>query len=131
LNKEVAEAFVNYIVDNFTGTLENVARMLISRIHEFMTKPQVSKLVNGETSEGEPFEIAIPGKYVNVDWDERTVKVEHNPERVSLIKISKSLYEYEDPETGKLIKVTPNDYEVSLSAETKQVISRALEQQRL
>jgi len=131
LNKEVAEAFVNYIVDNFTGTLENVARMLISRIHEFMTKPQVSKLVNGETSEGEPFEIAIPGKYVNVDWDERTVKVEDNPERVSLIKISKALYEYEDPETGELIKVTPNDYEVSLSAETKQVISRALEQQRL
>lgn len=131
INKEVAEAFVNYIVDNFTGTLENVARMLISRIHEFMTKPQVSKLVNGETVEGEPFEVAIPGKYVDVDWDERVVKVENNPERVSLIKISKKLYEYEDPKTGELIQVTPNDYEVALSAESKQIISRALEQQRM
>ena len=131
INKEVAEAFVNYIVDNFTGTLENVARMLISRIHEFMTKPQVSKLVNGETDEGEPFEVAIPGKYVNVDWDERTVKIENNPERVSLVKVSKKLYQYQDPETGKLVEVSPNDYEVSLSAESKQVISRALEQQRM
>lgn len=131
INKEIAEAFVNYIVDNFTGTLENVARMLISRIHEFMTKPQVSKLVNGETLEGEPFEVAIPGKFVNVDWDERTVKVENNPERVSLIKVSKKLYEYTDPKTGDLVEVTPNDYEVSLSAESKQIISKALEQQRM
>lgn len=131
INKEIAEAFVNYIVDNFTGALENIARMLISRIHEFMTKPQVSKMVNGETQEGEPFEVAIPGKYVNVDWDERTVKIENNPERVSLIKISKKLYQYKDPDTEKLIEVTPNDYEVSLSAESKQIISRALEQQRM
>lgn len=131
INKEIAEAFISYIQDNFTSALENIAVMLISRIHEFMTKPQVSKLVNGELENGEPFEVAIPGKYVDVDWDERTVKIVNDPESVSKIKITDKLYKYEDPETGKLIQVTPNDYEVSLSAESKKVLSRALEQQRM
>lgn len=131
INKEIAEAYVNYIADNFSGGLQEVARMVISRIHEFMTRPQISKLVNGETIEGEPFEVAIPGKYVDVDWDERTVRIEENPENVSVVKIKKELYKFEDPKTKKLIEVTPNDYEVTLSAESKEILSRALEQQRI
>jgi hypothetical protein len=131
INKEIAEAFANYIIINFTDGLENIARMVLSRIHEFMTRPQVSRLVNGELEDGEPFEVAIPGKYVDVDWDERTVKVEDSPDRVSVITVSEDLYEYQDPETEETIKVTLNDYEVSLSAESKQIISRALEQQKI
>ena len=130
INKEIAEAYVNYIADNFSGGLQDIARMVISRIHEFMTRPQISKLVNGETIEGEPFEVAIPGKYVDVDWDERTVKIEENPDSVSVVKIKKDLYRYEDAE-GNLIEVSPNDYEVTLSAESKEILSRALEQQRI
>jgi hypothetical protein len=131
INKEIAEAFANYIIINFTDGLEQIARMVLSRIHEFMTRPQVNRLVNGELEDGEPFEVAIPGKYVDVDWDERTVKVEDNPERVSVITVSEDLYEYQDPETEEIVKVTLNDYEVSLSAESKQIISRALEQQKI
>ena len=131
INKEVAEAFVNYMAINFTGGLENIARMVLNRIHEFMTQKDVSRIVNGELEDGEPFEVAIPGKYVDVDWDERTVKIEDNPERVSVVKISEELYEYRDEETGETVKVTPNDYEVTLSAESKEIISKALEQQRL
>jgi hypothetical protein len=130
INKEVAEAFANFILQNFSSGFENIAAMLISRIHEFMTWPKVSKIINGEL-EGEPFEVAIPGKYVDIDWDERIIKIEDNPERVTVVEITKELYEYQDEETGETIQVSLNDYEISLSAESKQIISRALEQQRL
>ncbi len=131
INKEIAEAFVNFIADNFTSGLENIAGMVISRIHEFMAQPDISKIVNGELEDGQPFEVAIPGKYVDIDWDERTVKIEDNPERVSVVKISKDLYEYRNEDTGEVVQVTPNDYEITLSAESKEIISKALEQQRL
>ena len=131
MNKEIAEAFANYIILNFTDGIENIARMVLSRIHEFMTRPQVSRLVNGELEDGQPFEVAIPGKYIDIDWDERTVKVENNPDRVSVITVDEGLYRYEDPETGETTQISLNDYEVEISAESKQIISRALEQQKL
>ena len=129
MNKEVVDNYIGHINANFKPNLENVARMVLSRVHQFMKRGDVEKIINGE-GQKTPFEIPIVGKNLEIDWDTRAVKIENNPNAVTVIKVSEDIYKYEDPETGESIEVTPNDYDVQLDAESVEVISKALEQQK-
>ena len=130
MNKEVLDNYIGSILHNFKRGLEDIARMVVSRNHQFMKKGDVDKIVNGEGGM-EPYEIPIVGKTMEIDWDERSVIIEEDPNRVTVIKVSDDLYKYEDPDTGKTVEVTPNDYEIFIDAESVQVISKALEQQKI
>jgi len=130
MNKEVLDAYIGALLHNFQGSLENIARMVISRIHQFMKKGDVTKIVNGE-GEMEPFEIPIVGKAMDIDWDERVINIEEDANRVTVIKVSDKIYKYQDEETGEEIEVTPNDYDIHISSESKEIISEALEKQKI
>jgi len=134
LNKEITEAYVMAMVENFKEDLEQVAGMVVSRIHQFMTEKNVNKAVNGESKtdevlEGiENYEMPVEDRGVEIDWDERQVIMWDEPGEVSFVKITPEIYEMQD-ENGKKIEITPNDFDIQLSVESVQVISRALEKQ--
>lgn len=129
MNKEVLDNYIGYVTASFKPTFENLGRMVISRMHQFMKRGDVEKIINGE-GQMEPFEVPIVGKRMEIDFDERAVKVEVDPQAVTVVKVSPELYRYTDEE-GNTLEVTPNDYDVHLSAESLEVISKALEQQKV
>ena len=53
LNKEITEAYVMAMVENFKEDLESVAKMVVSRMHQFMTEKDVNKLINGSSAQEE------------------------------------------------------------------------------
>lgn len=131
MNKEITEAYVMSMIDNFQEDLEEVAKMVVSRMHQFMTAKDVSKLIEGRIEEEQEMEykqMPIEGKDVEIDWDTRQVTVKDAPGQVSFVDIRPELYKYET-EDGKTIEVTPNDYDISLSVESIEILSRALEKQ--
>lgn len=130
LNKEITEAYVMAMVENFKEDLEQVARMVVSRIHQFMTEKDVNKAVNGESmvDEIENYQVGVEDKNVDIDWDNRSIKIKDDPGEVSFIPIKSDIYEYTD-ENDKILKVGLNDFDIELSVESVEIISRALEKQ--
>lgn len=137
LNKEITEAYVMAMVENFKEDLESVAKMVVSRMHQFMTEKDVNKLINGSSAQeeleetlqnAENYEVPVEDKGVEIDWDEREILVWDEPGEVSFVPIKEDIFKYEDKE-GNLIEVSPNDFDIELSVESVQVISRALEKQ--
>jgi hypothetical protein len=128
MNKEVVDNYIGSILYNFKLNLESIAKMVVSRIHQFMKRGDVDKIINGE-GEVSPFEIPVVGKTMEIDWDERTVKIESDPNRVTVIKVSPEIYKYQDEE-GNFIEVTPNDYAIQIDAESLEIVSKALEKQK-
>ena len=130
LNKEITEAYVMAMVENFKEDLEQVARMVVSRIHQFMTEKDVNKAVNGESmvDEIENYQVGVENKNVDIDWDNRSIKIKDDPGEVSFIPIKSDIYEYTD-ENGKTLEVGLNDFDIELSVESVEIISRALEKQ--
>lgn len=131
LNKEITEAYVMAIVENFKEDLESVASMVVSRLHQFMTEKDVNKVVNGETDieDTQYRQMPIDNKKINIDWDERSIRIEDSPGEVSFVEVRPEVYDFKDKETGNLVEVSLNDYDISLSVESVQIISRALEKQ--
>lgn len=130
LNKEITEAYVMAMVENFKEDLEQVAKMVVSRIHQFMTEKDVNKAVNGESmvDEIENYQIGVENKNVDIDWDNRSIKIKDAPGEVSFIPIKSDIYEYTD-ENDKTLEVGLNDFDIELSVESVEIISRALEKQ--
>lgn len=130
LNKEITEAYVMAMVENFKEDLEQVAKMVVSRIHQFMTEKDVNKAVNGESmvDEIEDYQIGVENKNVDIDWDNRSIKIKDDPGGVSFIPIKSDIYEYTD-ENDKTLEVGLNDFDIELSVESVEIISRALEKQ--
>ncbi len=130
LNKEITEAYVMAMVENFKEDLEQVAKMVLSRVHQFMTEKNVNKLINGESmvDEIENYQIGIEDKGVDIDWDNRSIRIKDTPGEVSFVTIKPDIYEYQD-ENGKILEVNLNDFDIELSVESVEVISRALEKQ--
>lgn len=137
LNKEITEAYVMAMVENFKEDLESVAKMVVSRMHQFMTEKNVNKLVNGESKQEEMenelqsvenYQMPIEDKGLKIDWDERQVIIWDEPGEVSFVPVKEDIYQYED-EDGNLVEVGLNDFDIELSVESVQVISRALEKQ--
>lgn len=130
LNKEITEAYVMAMVENFKEDLEQVAKMVVSRIHQFMTEKDVNKAVNGESmvDEIENYQVGVEDKNVDIDWDNRSIKIKDDPGEVSFIPIKSDIYEYTD-ENDKTLEVGLNDFDIELSVESVEIISRALEKQ--
>jgi hypothetical protein len=130
LNKEITEAYVMAMVENFKEDLESVAKMVVSRLHQFMTEKDVNKVVNGEDmmDEMQDYQIAVEDRKVNIDWDERSINIQDSPGEVSFVPVKKDIFEYKD-ENDRTMEVTLNDFDIQLSVESVQVISRALEKQ--
>lgn len=130
LNKEITEAYVMGLVETFKEDLEQVASMVVSRMHQFMTEKNVHAIRKGEdkVDEIQNYMVPIEDKGVEIDWDERSVLLYDDPGETSFIEITPEIYEMVD-ENGKTIEITPNDFDIELSVESVQVISRALEKQ--
>lgn len=130
LNKEITEAYVMAMVENFKEDLEQVAKMVVSRIHQFMTEKNVNKAINGESmvDEVEDYQIGVEDKSVDIDWDNRSIKIKDEPGEVSFVPVKSDIYEYKD-ENDKLLEVSLNDFDIELSVESVEIISRALEKQ--
>ena len=130
LNKEITEAYVMALVENFKEDLEQVASMVVSRIHQFMTEKNVNKAINGEslTDEMLSYQMPIEDRGVEIDWDNREFLIWDEPGEVSFVEVKPDIYEMKD-ENGETVEITPNDFDIELSVESVQVISRALEKQ--
>lgn len=130
LNKEITEAYVMAMVENFKEDLEQVAKMVVSRIHQFMTEKDVNKVVNGESvvDEIENYQVGIEDKNIDIDWDNRSIRIKDEPGEVSFVSIKPDIYEYKD-ENDKVLEVGLNDFDIELSVESVEIISRALEKQ--
>ena len=130
LNKEITEAYVMAMVENFKEDLEQVAKMVVSRIHQFMTEKNVNKAINGESmvDEVEDYQVGVEDKSVDIDWDNRSIKIKDEPGEVSFVPVKSDIYEYKD-ENDKLLEVSLNDFDIELSVESVEIISRALEKQ--
>ena len=131
LNKEITEAYVMAMVENFKEDLESIAKMVVSRMHQFMTEKDVNKKINGESmvDEMQDYQIPVEDRKVDIDWDARSITVKDSPGETSFVPVKSDIYEYKDADTGKAIEVMLNDFDIQLSVESVQVISRALEKQ--
>lgn len=129
LNKEITEAYVMGLVESFKEDIEEIASMVVSRLHQFMTEKDVNRVVNGEDEESTNYEVGIDDKKVSIDWDERSILIKDDPGEIDFVEVTPDIYKYENKETGKKVEVTPNDFDIELSVESVQIISRALEKQ--
>ena len=132
INREIMDAYVNFIVFNFERGLNEIASQVFSLLMQFLTNKDVYEIVNGGKVEqvGEYRTLAIDDYDIKIDWDEHSISIEDRPGYTSHIELKPELFFYEDEE-GAMKPIQPEDFAISLSTQSKEILSEALEAQRM
>ena len=142
LNKEIEEAYVAGLIDNFEEDMQQMGEMVLSRIHQFMTDKQAVKTagMEDEAAELEYYTVEIPGKEINIDWDTLSIEEKDDENATGFVEIRPEMFSRKTEENvinekGENVKkitkyeVTPSDFDVALNTENVSITSRAMEQQ--
>lgn len=132
MNKEVLDAYVNYVMVNFSEGLNEMAKMVESRARQFLTDKDVYEILNGkmevETISRER-EIKVDNMELDIDWDNKTIKMIDKPGTSTYVPIRGDAFEYKDKD-GNLQRITSDDIDIELTAESRELLSEALEIQK-
>lgn len=131
INKEVLDAYVNYILENFKEALDEIGSQALSLVHQYYTNKDVNRIVNGDKKEdkgeAEYSKIMITDKKIDIDWEKQSVMISNAPGEESFIELRPEIFKSKDKK-GKTIYINPDeDIQVTLSSETLQIMSEALE----
>lgn len=135
MNKEVMDAYVNFIMVNYTEGLNEIASQVLSLLHQFLTDDDVYDTINGGIVETirEPRRINTGTTKYNIDWDNQTIDSEETPGSDNYLEIDSKMFFYKKKGKDGKEKECPvrdEDLSIELTAESKQLISEALEAQR-
>jgi hypothetical protein len=123
INKEVTDAYVNFVLENFIEGLNTVAKMVLALQYQFLTEDEVIERLNGKMekeSTAEPRKLRLDNMEVDIDWDEKTVNLIDKPGAASFLELNSKLFETEGG------YITPDDLDVELTAESVEILSKAL-----
>lgn len=132
INKEIVDAYVGFVLSNFVETLNEVGSMVLSLHHQFLTQKDVYEMLNDDMEvedKSEYRQLAIDDMDIEIDWDSQTLKMVDSPGKTSYLEMSPKLFTYKDEE-GNETFVTPDDIRVELTAESVEIVSKALQIQK-
>lgn len=121
MNREIVDAYVNFVMDSFIESLSVAASQKWSLIRQFFSKKDVEKLLKsggqGDTSMTK--RIRLDGIEVDIDWDKKRVNVIERPGKVSFLDLDEKML------------TTSEDLEITVDPESVQILSEALEVQKM
>lgn len=149
INKEVTEAYINFVIDNITDDLNILAELVFSQIWQHLTEKDLYEVLDDEMNpkkvsehrsipiygkkvtitpedKGEPDE---SGKYDPDNFKPRSLEVVDEPGFTDYITIEPDLWKSMNAK-GKEVIIRPQDLCIELTAESKEVMSKALRMQK-
>lgn len=131
INREVMDAYVNFIMTNFTEGLNEIASQVFALQHQYLTDKDVYEVMNGgEVDKVDEYRmVAVEDKQIDIDWDNKEVNIQDVPGSTGYLEIRPELFFY--TKDDKEVCIRPEDFDIELTAESKEIISEALEAQRM
>ena len=138
INREVVDAFVNYLATTMTESVEEIANQVLALLYQFLTQKDIEEYDLGK-NEGkiQPSKVyRIDDVDIDIEWGDKDkyvkdIKVEERTGKVSFLPISEQLFTVAGSDGEEPILLSPTDFDIQLSAESKEVLSESLEIQRM
>jgi hypothetical protein len=134
INKEITDAYVNFVLDNFIENLDLMGNQVLSLIHQFLTQKDVTQILNGK-GEIEDVEteraLMTEGRKIDIDWDGKKINIVETPGESHPLMVSDIFKKAKAKnKKGQEIVVSPNDFNVRLASESVEVLSKSLKMQK-
>lgn len=130
INKEITEAYINYVINNFIDSLNDIAKQVFWLHKQYLSKGIVRQMIGDKEPEAVRYTIPVEGKRYVIDWEQYKIsKIEYDPNVTGYIELKPDIFFYKD-NNGQLQQIHPDDFDIEVSPESVEIISRALEAQK-